>query len=443
MRRPTVAEAKAILARAGVAKSALEPDVLLVPHADLAFSGDCAASAFALLSNPDRPALIVGTWHRPESRLVLGKIGVDDDLDEHSVFINATFLQAAGLQDISFLLFAHVERQLVLNAVAKWRKAHRDGLLVFSVDFTHGATRPAEIARLERPIIDALLKRDCDKFSALVRAHKISIDGPEVLGLMCAILHESPGARGELTCHANSARASWAARDAPSFVSYVAMTFYLHGYAQNNGHGHNGHAQNDELELLTYTERLLAHYAYGDPKPPLPSPGNRFARMSNGVFLGLRNARDETFASMGRFEGDTGGEEKNTGVPPNVVDKITLLVPGLLADAHSGRLGVPFYDDTDLTRVDIKILSPRAQWTPLDRKVTAADQYGFLMTLPKHGRAPPAQATFLPSVWAEHADLSTKPLDALLARLAKKAGRDFSDPHSVQMYRVSHLIRRV
>ena len=418
------------------------PNVLLLPHAGWAYSGEIAWRAARLVRGAGfSRAVILAPSHRAwiENRLVapeadavstpLGKIPVDREwIDrlalmapvvrndrvhaaEHSAQIEYPLLQLAlgdGFKAVPLVMGSFGRDQMAMCARALARLMDGRTLLVVSSDFTHYGedfsyapygTRGGEDVREKAAAVDAeafafMSRRDADGFAAFIRKTGATICGHVPIELALRAFPE--GASLSRLAYATSSDSD---RDFSRFVCYTAAA----GRVEWPGEG--------KAVLDAESRAYLLRLARESMERAVRAGGaNR-----RGPAAGLRGAPPATLAKMGAF---VTLNDRATGALRGCIGEIMPmrpLVEAVAARAVDSALRDPRFSpvsERELAgiRVEVSALTPPkpvASWRDI---VLGRDG----MTLEKGN----AFAVFLPQVAPEQGwDLETT-----LSYLSQKAG---------------------
>jgi len=418
------------------------PNVLVLPHAGWAYSGEIAWRAVRLVRNAGfRRAVVLAPSHRAwiENRLVapeadavstpLGKIPVDREwIDrlalaapvvrndrvhsaEHSAQIEYPLLQLAlgGDFTVAPLVMGSFGRdQMAMCARALARLMDDKTLLVVSTDFTHygddfsyvpygtggGEDVRAKVAAVDGEAFALMARRDAEAFAAFVKKTGATICGRVPVEMALRAFPET--ASLERIAYATSSDGD---RDFTRFVCYTAAA------------GRAGWTSGKDAVLDAGARAYLLRLARESMERAVRSGGAGRVRSA----VDLRDAPQSTLANMGAF---VTLNDRATGALRGCIGEILPLRP--LAEAVAARAvdaalrdpRFPPVSERELggIRVEVSALTPPkpvASWRDI---VLGRDG----MTLEK-GRA---FAVFLPQVAPEQGwDLETT-----LAHLSLKAG---------------------
>ena len=416
------------------------PNVLVLPHAGWAYSGETAWSAVRTVRGAKfRRVVVLAPSHRAwiENRLVapeadsvatpLGEIKIDRDwLDrlalvapvarndrvhsaEHSAQIEYPLLQLAlgsGFAIVPLIVGAFGPDQMGMCVRALTRLMDAETLLVISSDFTHygddfsytpfgkggGEDVRRKVAASDDEAFGLIAKGDADAFAAFIKSTGATICGHVPIELA---LRAVP--RGTLFVRQKYATSSDESGDYSRFVCYVAAI----GCAKWQGDGSAVLSADDRAYLLR-AARASMEKAVRD--------GAR-----RGIGLDVSDAPKATRAKMGAF---VTLNDKATGALRGCIGEIMPMRP--LAEAVAARAVDAALRDPRFSpvserelgglRVEVSALTPPkrvASWRDI---VLGRDG----MTLEKNG----CFAVFLPQVAPEQGwDLPTT-----LSYLAQKAG---------------------
>ena len=414
------------------------PNVLILPHAGWAYSGEIAwAAVRTVVGGGFRRVVVLAPSHRAwiENRLVapvadtvstpLGAIAVDRDwLDrlslvapvaksdsihrnEHSAQIEYPLLQLAlgdAFKIAPLVMGGFGADQLGMCVRALSRLMDAETLLVISSDFTHygedfsytpfgtGGSEDIreKIAARDAEALSSICKCDAAGFAAFVKESGATICGYVPIEL--ALQAFPPNTAPSLVRYATSGDAD---RDFRRFVCYAAVT----AYADWPG--------NTAMVLDSQTRNFLLRVARQSLELAVKSPGARFGLSKPPPAAAL--------AKMGAF---VTLNDKTTGRLRGCIGEILPMRP--LVEAVAARAADAALNDSrfnpvsehelDSLRVEISALTPPkpvASWREI---VLGRDG----MTLEKNGHF----AVFLPQVAPEQGwDLPTT-----LSYLAQKAG---------------------
>jgi len=428
-----------------------DSNVLLLPHAGWAYSGEIAWRAVRLVRGADfRRVVVLAPSHRAwiENRLVapsaeavstpLGSIAVDrewiDRLElmapvmrndrvhaaEHSAQIEYPLLQLAlgnGFKVVPLVMGSFGTDQMAMCARALARLMDEKTLLVISSDFTHygtdfsytpygtggGEDVRAKVASIDGEAFALAAKRDADGFAAFVKKTGATICGhvPIELALRAMVGRAVPSP--PLLTRLAYATSSDADRDFSRFVCYTSAA----GRVKWSGERDSVLGADDRAYLLRIARESLERAVRSNGLTGRAG-GPRSAANLHDVPLATR-------AKMGAFVTLT---DKNTGALRGCIGEILPMRP--LAEAVAARavdaaLRDPRFSpvaerELGSLRVEVSALTPPrpvASWRDI---VLGRDG----MTLEKGN----AFAVFLPQVAPEQAwDLETT-----LSHLSQKAG---------------------
>ena len=416
------------------------PNVLVLPHAGWAYSGETAWTAVRTVRGAKfRRVVVLAPSHRawienrlvaPESAAVstpLGEIKVDRDwLDrlalvapvarndrvhsgEHSAQIEYPLLQLAlgnGFTIVPLVVGSFGEDQMGMCVRALARLMDAETLLVLSSDFTHygedfsytpfgkggGEDVRRKVAASDAEAFSLIAKGDADSFAAFIKRTGATICGHVPIELA---LRAFP--QGTSLVRLKYATSSDGSGDYSRFVCYVAAT----GCAKWQGEGNAVLSAADRAYLLRLARASMEQAVKG---------GTR-----RGAGIDTSDAPKATLAKMGAF---VTLNDKATGALRGCIGEIIPMRP--LVKAVAARAVDAALDDPRFSpvterelgglRVEVSALTPPkrvASWRDI---VLGRDG----MTLEKDGRF----AVFLPQVAPEQGwDLPTT-----LSYLSHKAG---------------------
>ena len=421
------------------------PNVLVLPHAGWAYSGETAWAAVRTVRGAKfRRVVVLAPSHRAwiENRLVapesdavatpLGEIKIDRDwLDrlalvapvarndkvhaaEHSTQIEYPLLQLAlgnGFAIVPLIVGAFGQDQMGMCVRALGRLMDAETLLVISSDFTHygddfsytpfgksgGEDVRRKVAASDDEAFQLIAKGDADSFAAFIKRTGATICGHVPIELA---LRAFP--KGASIVRQKYATSSDGDGDYSRFVCYVAAT----GSVKWQGEGSAVLSADDRAYLLRVARAAMEHAVRSCnspssvPRSPFPVP---------------QDAPKSTRAKMGAF---VTLNDKVTGALRGCIGEIMPMRPLVEAVAEravdSARRDPRFMPVTESElvnlRVEVSALTPPkrvASWRDI---VLGRDG----MTLEKDG----AFAVFLPQVAPEQGwDLPTT-----LSYLSRKAG---------------------
>jgi hypothetical protein len=422
-----------------------KPNILLLPHAGWAYSGEIAWRAVRLVRDsgfsrvvllaPSHRAWVENRLVAPESGAVstpLGEIAVDREwldrlalvapvarsdkihLAEHSTQIEYPLLQLAlepGFTLVPLVIGSFGKDQMAMCARALARLMDDRTLLVISSDFTHygddfsyapygtsgGEDVRANVAEIDGEAFERLADGDADGFVALVERTGATICGRVPIELALRAFH------GEASLvRLAYATSSDADRDFTRFVCYTAAA----GHVKWRGEADAVLDADDRAYLLRVARESLERAVRGE--------GGRL-RVSAFAAEAMRGAPSATLAKMGAF---VTLNDRATGALRGCIGEILPMRPLVAAVAEravDAALRDPRFmpvteDELEGLRVEVSALTPPkpvASWRDI---VLGRDG----MTLEKNGRF----AVFLPQVAPEQGwDLETT-----LTYLAQKAG---------------------
>ena len=422
------------------ASSGDAPNVLILPHAGWAYSGETAWTAVRTVRGakfrrvvvlaPSHHAWIENRLVAPESAAVstpLGEIKVDRDwLDrlalvapvarndrvhagEHSAQIEYPLLQLAlgnGFTIVPLVVGSFGEDQMGMCVRALARLMDAETLLVLSSDFTHygedfsytpfgkggGEDVRRKVAASDAEAFSLIAKGDADSFAAFIKRTGATICGHVPIELA---LRAFP--QGTSLVRLKYATSSDGSGDYSRFVCYVAAT----GRAKWQGEGNAVLSAADRAYLLRLARASMEQAVKGG--------------MRRGASPDMSDAPKATLAKMGAF---VTLNDKATGALRGCIGEIIPMRP--LVKAVAARAVDAALDDPRFSpvterelgglRVEVSALTPPkrvASWRDI---VLGRDG----MTLEKDGRF----AVFLPQVAPEQGwDLPTT-----LSYLSHKAG---------------------
>ena len=424
------------------------PNVLVLPHAGWAYSGETAWAAVRMVRDAKfRRVVVLAPSHRAwiENRLVapesdavstpLGEIKVDRDwLDrlalvapvarndrihsaEHSTQIEYPLLQLVlgkGFSIVPLIVGSFGQDQIGMCVRALSRLMDKETLLVISSDFTHygddfsytpfgkggGEDIRRKVAASDDEAFGIVAKGDADAFAAFIKRTGATICGHVPIELaLRAFPHDA------LLVRMKYATSSDGDGDYSRFVCYVAAT----GCAKWQGEGSAVLSADDRAYLLRIAresmERAvrscnspLVRHSLGEGGFPVPSNPPKATRAKMGAFVTL--------------------SDKTTGVLRGCIGEIMPLRPlveAVAARAVDAALGDPRFSpvsegELDGLRVEVSALTPPkrvASWRDI---VLGRDG----MTIEKDGHF----AVFLPQVAPEQG----WDLPMTLSYLSQKAG---------------------
>ena len=423
-----------------VEAQAISPNVLVLPHAGWAYSGETAWTAVRMVRGAKfRRVVVLAPSHRawvenrfvaPESGAVstpLGEIKVDRDwLDrlalvapvarndrvhsaEHSAQIEYPLLQLAlgdGFAIVPLIVGSFGEDQMGMCARALARLMDAETLLVISSDFTHygddfsytpfgkggGEDVRRKVAASDDEAFSLIAKGDADAFAAFIRRTGATICGHVPIELA---LRAFP--QGTSIVRRKYVTSSDGDGDYSRFVYYVAAT----GCAKWKGDGSAVLSADDRAYLLRVARASMEQAVIGGPR--------------HATVFDISAAPKATLAKMGAF---VTLNDKATGVLRGCIGEILPmrpLVEAVAARAVDAALRDPRFSpvaerELDGIRVEVSALTPPkrvASWRDI-----VLGRAG--MTLEKDG----CFAVFLPQVAPEQGwDLPTT-----LSYLSQKAG---------------------
>ena len=421
------------------------PNVLILPHAGWAYSGEIAWSAVRMVRGAKfRRVVLLAPSHRAwiENRLVvpesdavatpLGEIKIDRDwLDrlalvapvarndkvhaaEHSTQIEYPLLQLAlgnGFTIVPLILGSFGPDQMGMCVRALMRLMDSETLLVVSSDFTHygddfsytpfgkggGEDVRRKVAASDDEAFGLIAKGDADGFAAFIKRTGATICGHVPIELA---LRAFP--QGTSLVRQKYATSSDGSGDYSRFVCYVAAT----GCAKLQGDGSAVLSADDRAYLLRVA-RASMERAVRSGNSPLAVPRSPFPIP--------QNPPKSTRAKMGAF---VTLNDKATGALRGCIGEIMPMRP--LVDAVAARAVDAALRDPRFSpvaerelgglRVEVSALTPPKRVTSWRDIVLGRDG----MTLEKDG----CFAVFLPQVAPEQGwDLPTT-----LSYLSQKAG---------------------
>ena len=305
------------------------PNVLILPHAGWAYSGETAWTAVRTVQGAKfRRVVVLAPSHRAwiENRLVapesdavstpLGEIKVDRDwLDrlalvapvsrnsrihsaEHSTQIEYPLLQLALGTDFSIvplIMGAFGQDQMGMCARALARLMDAETLLVISSDFTHygddfsytpfgkrgGADVRSKVAASDDEAFSLIAKGDADSFAAFIKRTGATICGHVPIELA---LRAFP--RGASIVRRKYATSSDESGDYSRFVCYVAAT----GCVKWQGNGNSGLSADDRAYLLRVARASMEQAVRSRNSPlAVPQDAPKSTRAKMGAFVTLNN----------------------------------------------------------------------------------------------------------------------------------------------------------
>ena len=424
----------------GEASSGEKPNLLVLPHAGWAYSGETAWTAVRTVCGAKfRRVVVLAPSHRAwiENRLVapeadavstpLGEIKIDRDwLDrlalvapvarndsvhsaEHSAQIEYPLLQLAlgnGFTVVPLVMGSFGQDQMGMCARALARLMDAETLLVISSDFTHygddfsytpfgkggGDDVRRKVAASDDEAFQLIAKGDADSFAAFIKHTGATICGHVPIELA---LRAFPKAMSIV--RRKYATSSDGDGDYSRFVCYVAAT----GSVKWQGEGSAVLSADDRAYLLRVARASMEKAVRNG--------------MRRGVGIDVSDAPKSTRAKMGAF---VTLNDKTTGALRGCIGEIMPmrpLVEAVAARAVDSALGDPRFSPVSERelggiRVEVSALTPPkrvASWRDI---VLGRDG----MTLEKNG----CFAVFLPQVAPEQGwDLPTT-----LSYLSQKAG---------------------
>ena len=416
------------------------PNVLVLPHAGWAYSGETAWTAVRLVKGAKfRRVVLLAPSHRAwiENRLVapeasavstpLGEIRIDNDfidrmalvapvaknskvhLAEHATQIEYPLLQLAlggGFSVVPLIAGSLGGDQMAMCARALSRMMDAETLLVVSSDFTHygddfsyapygtkgGRDVRERVAAVDAEALSFIEKGDADSFAALIKRTGATICGHVPIELA---LRAFP--KGASVVRQKYATSGDGDGDYSRFVCYVAAT----GCVKWQGEGNAVLSADDRAYLLRVARASMEKAVRNG--------------MRRGAGIDVSDAPKSTRAKMGAF---VTLNDKATGALRGCIGEIMPmrpLVEAVAARAVDSALGDPRFSpvsERELAnlRVEVSALTPPRPVESWRDIVLGRDG----MTLEKNG----CFAVFLPQVAPEQAwDLPTT-----LSYLSQKAG---------------------
>ena len=440
----------------GEAASGEAPNVLVLPHAGWAYSGETAWTAVRTVRGAKfRRVVVLAPSHRAwiENRLVapeadavstpLGEIKIDRDwLDrlalvapvarndcvhsaEHSAQIEYPLLQLAlgnGFTVVPLVMGSFGQDQMGMCARALARLMDAETLLVISSDFTHygddfsytpfgksgGEDVRRKVASSDDEAFQLIAKGDADSFAAFIKRTGATICGHVPIELFLRAIDTNREPRA--TNHAVLSRVRYATSgdddgNYTRFVCYVAAT----GCVKWQGETGAILSAGDRAYLLRVARASMEHavrsgnsplvrHSLGDGGFPVPQDAPKSTRTKMGAFVTLN--------------------DKATGALRGCIGEIMPmrpLVEAVAARAVDSALGDPRFSPVSERelggiRVEVSALTPPKRVASWKDIVLGRDG----MTLEKDG----CFAVFLPQVAPEQGwDLPTT-----LSYLSQKAG---------------------
>jgi len=424
----------------GVTSSSEVPNVLLLPHAGWAYSGETAWTAVRMVRGtkfrrvvvlaPSHHAWIENRLVAPEANAVatpLGEIKIDRDwLDrlslvapvvrndrvhsaEHSAQIEYPLLQLAlenGFTIVPLVMGSFGKDQMGMCARALARLMDAETLLVISSDFTHygedfsytpfgksgGEDVRRKVASSDDETFRFIAKGDADAFAAFIKRTGATICGHVPIELA---LRAFP--QGTSLVRRKYATSSDSSGDYSRFVCYVAAT----GYAKWQEEGNSVLSAADRAYLLRVARTSMEQAVRSG--------------LRRGIGLDVSDAPKATRAKMGAF---VTLNDRATGALRGCIGEILPmrpLVEAVAARAVDAALRDPRFShvserELDGLRVEVSALTPPKRVASWHDIVLGRDG----MTLEKDG----CFAVFLPQVAPEQGwDLPTT-----LSYLSQKAG---------------------
>ena len=437
----------------GCAAGGEAPNVLLLPHAGWAYSGETAWTAVRTVRGARfRRVVVLAPSHRAwiENRLVapeadavstpLGEIKIDRDwLDrlaliapvarndgvhaaEHSAQIEYPLLQLAlgsGFTVVPLVMGSFGHDQMAMCARALARLVDAETLLVISSDFTHygddfsytpfgkggGEDVRRKVAASDDEAFGLVANGDADAFAAFIKRTGATICGHVPIELA---LRAFP--QGTSFARLKYATSSDGDGEYSRFVCYVAATGRVRGATA----AASVLSATDRAYLLRVARASMEH-AVRSCNSPASVPRSPLVRHGLGGFPGPQDAPKSTRAKMGAF---VTLNDRATGALRGCIGEIMPmrpLVEAVAARAVDAAIGDPRFSpvtERELggIRVEVSALTPPrrvASWRDI---VLGRDG----MTLEKDG----CFAVFLPQVAPEQGwDLPTT-----LSYLSQKAG---------------------
>ena len=445
----------------GEAPSGEKPNVLVLPHAGWAYSGETAWTAVRTVCGAKfRRVVVLAPSHRAwiENRLVapesdavstpLGEIKIDRDwLDrlaliapvarndrvhsaEHSAQVEYPLLQLAlgnGFTVVPLVMGSFGQDQMGMCARALARLMDAETLLAISSDFTHygddfsytpfgksgGEDIRRKVAASDDEAFQLIAKGDADSFAAFIKRTGATICGHVPIELA---LRAFPKAMSIV--RRKYATSSDGDGDYSRFVCYVAAT----GCVKWQGETGAVLSADDRAYLLRVARAAMEHAVRSCNSPSsVPTPARaspsatRFARGIRSPFPVPHSPPKTTLSKMGAF---VTLNDKVTGALRGCIGEIMPmrpLVEAVAARAVDSALGDPRFSPVSERelggiRVEVSALTPPKRVASWKDIVLGRDG----MTLEKDG----CFAVFLPQVAPEQGwDLPTT-----LSYLSQKAG---------------------
>jgi len=389
------------------------PQILLVPHAGINFSGQTAAHAYNTIKNSKiKNIILIGPSHHAafdniaidNSRFwqtPLGQVPVNQSLakklvsspqinsnssvhqKEHCLEVQLPFLQTV-LKDFTIIpILIGQTDQKTLNLLAQKINPLLDDstILIVSSDLSHYPDEPtAQI--VDQKTIEAILSVDPSIFDQTVSS--LHQQYPQIDTFACGhqaiqvalLLAQDLNLQPQLLNYTNSGQTSG---QPDRVVGYASMVFY-HINPVTAGAGASSYQLSDanQKTLLNWSQKVLTSYVSNQKIPPDPSPDPVFDQ-KRGVFV--------TLHQNGQLRGCIGNFQPDQSIWQQVADMT------ISSAAKDPRFPVVSPQELNQINIEISILSPLKQissWKDID--------------LPRHGVYLDYQGrtgTFLPQVAEE------------------------------------------
>ena len=343
-------------------KTSIKTRILFVPHASLIFSGHAALESLSCcIDNPNKIRLF-GVRHRP---------GTNTD---HSININVAILRHRYPN-------APIESWFSVNVdIVGFLQENLRNVVVFTSDMSHEYNVNSQlILDKEADFISSIIKRN------YVLNNTISMCGPDNLRAFCETL-TAMGEYPVVRCYDDSQtrRRSWSTNENNKIVSYLSL-ISVHNKTVAD-------VENEKWKLVFCKAFVLS--AIKDPLVRMPSVFQ--PKSHNGLFITIRDATT-TRACIGRFY------RPRKNLFANVVE----IIPDLVEDART-RWNNPFRK-TEWLHCQFTVMENDPV---LVQKPTSKNN---LYTIDCNGK----KGTFIPDVWREHPEWTSK---QYLNELLEKAG---------------------